>query len=285
MKRKLFGMIFAIAVSGCFLTACGNKADKETVVVETEAVIKTEESIAPTETETESTATVEEASTVHEEAESIQEADEAVEERSYHELIFLNASEDVEKIKQIKGIREVTGFGLDESKYIIDNDNCIMMLFEDNKEAIRQLKHLEEYGVESRICDIKGNFEKGNLFHISRVFKLSNRGTVVGGYKSDEGIMKVGQTVCLIKKDGTVIKDTIKCIEKFAEVLNETIPGEQLGIELETIEKDSIEVGDALVAWLEEAEVEETSEIDTEQTSEEILEDESEQTEESTGGF
>lgn len=86
------------------------------------------------------------------------------------------------------------------------------------------------------------------VLNIVDVFALTGRGTVVAGTVKSGGV-KIGDTVYVVKEDGTELETSVVRIEVFGGMKDEAGEGENVGIELDGLEKDQIAPGDQLVGY------------------------------------
>jgi len=88
--------------------------------------------------------------------------------------------------------------------------------------------------------------DKPFLMPIEDVFSISGRGTVVTG-RVERGVIKVGDEVEIVGFRDTV-KTVATSIEMFRKVLDEGLPGDNIGILLRGIKKDEVERGQVVAA-------------------------------------
>lgn len=86
------------------------------------------------------------------------------------------------------------------------------------------------------------------VYEIDDVFALTVPGTVVTGTVTS-GSIKVGDTVFVVKEDGTELETKVAGIEVFREMIEEAVEGDSVGIKLESLEKEQIAVGDRLIGY------------------------------------
>ena len=107
---------------------------------------------------------------------------------------------------------------------------------EEVKPIFELLDALDEY-----IPEPVRETDKPFLMPIEDVFSISGRGTVVTG-RVERGVIRVGDEVEIVG-----FKDTIKTVatslEMFRKVLDEALPGDNIGILLRGIKKDEVERG------------------------------------------
>jgi len=98
------------------------------------------------------------------------------------------------------------------------------------------VKAMDEY-IPEPIRDV----DKPFLMPIEDVFSISGRGTVVTG-KVERGILKPGDEVEVVGLRPT-IKTVATSIEMFRKILDEALPGDNIGILLRGVGKDDVERG------------------------------------------
>ena len=89
--------------------------------------------------------------------------------------------------------------------------------------------------------------DKPFLMPIEDVFSISGRGTVVTG-RVERGKIKVGDEVEIVGFRNDTIKTVATSIEMFRKVLDEALPGDNIGILLRGIKKDEVERGQVVAA-------------------------------------
>ncbi len=98
------------------------------------------------------------------------------------------------------------------------------------------LKAMDEY-IPEPVRDV----DKPFLMPIEDVFSISGRGTVVTG-KVERGVLKPGEEVEVVGLRPT-IKTVATSIEMFRKILDEALPGDNVGILLRGVGKDDVERG------------------------------------------
>ncbi len=86
--------------------------------------------------------------------------------------------------------------------------------------------------------------DKPFLMPIEDVFSISGRGTVVTG-KVERGVLKPGEEVEVVGLRPT-IKTVATSIEMFRKILDEALPGDNIGVLLRGVGKDDVERGQVL---------------------------------------
>ncbi len=89
--------------------------------------------------------------------------------------------------------------------------------------------------------------DKPFLMPIEDVFSISGRGTVVTG-RVERGRLKVGDEVEVVGFRDDVIKTVATSIEMFRKVLDEALPGDNIGILLRGVSKEDVERGQVVAA-------------------------------------
>jgi len=112
---------------------------------------------------------------------------------------------------------------------------------EEAKPIFELLKALDEY-----IPEPVREVDKPFLMPIEDVFSISGRGTVVTG-RVERGVIKVGDEVEVVGFRDT-IKTVATSIEMFRKVLDEGLPGDNIGILLRGVKKDEVERGQVVAA-------------------------------------
>ncbi len=106
--------------------------------------------------------------------------------------------------------------------------------------AIWQLmKAMDEY-IPEPVRDV----DKPFLMPIEDVFSISGRGTVVTG-KVERGVLRPGEEVEVVGLRPT-IKTVATSLEMFRKILDEALPGDNIGVLLRGVGKDDVERGQVL---------------------------------------
>ena len=113
---------------------------------------------------------------------------------------------------------------------------------EEAKPIFELLNALDEY-----IPEPVREVDKTFLMPIEDVFSISGRGTVVTG-RVERGKIKVGDEVEIVGFRNDTIKTVATSIEMFRKVLDEALPGDNIGILLRGIKKDEVERGQVVAA-------------------------------------
>ena len=108
---------------------------------------------------------------------------------------------------------------------------------EEAKPIFELLNALDEY-----IPEPVREVDKPFLMPIEDVFSISGRGTVVTG-RVERGRLRVGEEVEIVGFREDTIKTVATSIEMFRKVLDEALPGDNIGILLRGVKKDEVERG------------------------------------------
>ncbi len=84
--------------------------------------------------------------------------------------------------------------------------------------------------------------DKPFLMAIEDVFSITGRGTVVTG-RVERGILKPGEEVEIVGLRERPIKTVVTSIEMFRKVLDEALPGDNVGLLLRGVKKEEVERG------------------------------------------
>ncbi len=101
------------------------------------------------------------------------------------------------------------------------------------------LRAMDEY-----IPEPVRELDKPFLMPIEDIFSISGRGTVVTG-KVERGVLKPGEEVEIVGLRPT-IKTVATSIEMFRKILDEALPGDNIGVLLRGVGKDDVERGQVL---------------------------------------
>ncbi len=101
------------------------------------------------------------------------------------------------------------------------------------------LKAVDEY-----IPEPKREIDKPFLMPIEDVFSISGRGTVVTG-RVERGVIRPGDEVEIVGLRPT-IKTVATSVEMFRKILDEGLPGDNIGVLLRGVGKDEVERGQVL---------------------------------------
>ena len=77
------------------------------------------------------------------------------------------------------------------------------------------------------------------------VFTITGRGTVSTGH-IDEGMISVGDTITLKRKDGSSRDVVITGIERLRQLMNKAQKGDNVGLLLRGVQRDEVSTGDVL---------------------------------------
>ncbi|WP_068671855.1 elongation factor Tu, partial [Thermosulfurimonas dismutans] len=101
------------------------------------------------------------------------------------------------------------------------------------------MKAVDEY-----IPEPQREVDKPFLMPIEDVFSISGRGTVVTG-KVERGVLRPGEEVEIVGLRPTV-KTVATSVEMFRKILDEALPGDNIGVLLRGVGKDEVERGQVL---------------------------------------
>jgi elongation factor Tu len=101
------------------------------------------------------------------------------------------------------------------------------------------MKAMDEY-IPEPVRDV----DKPFLMPIEDVFSISGRGTVVTG-KVERGVLRPGEEVEIVGLRPT-IKTVATSLEMFRKILDEALPGDNIGVLLRGVGKDEVERGQVL---------------------------------------
>ncbi len=87
--------------------------------------------------------------------------------------------------------------------------------------------------------------DKPFLMPIEDVFTISGRGTVVTG-RVERGVLKPGEEVEIVGLKEEAFKTVATSIEMFRKILDEALPGDNVGVLLRGVGKDDVERGQVL---------------------------------------
>ena len=87
--------------------------------------------------------------------------------------------------------------------------------------------------------------DKPFLMPIEDVFTISGRGTVVTG-RVERGVLKPGEEVEIVGLKDEATKTVATSIEMFRKILDEALPGDNVGVLLRGVGKDDVERGQVL---------------------------------------
>lgn len=114
---------------------------------------------------------------------------------------------------------------------------CDSVDCEDFKLIQELLDAMDEY-----IPEPQRDTDKPFLMAIEDVFSITGRGTVVTG-RVERGILKPGEEVEIVGLREKPIKTVVTSIEMFRKILDEALPGDNVGLLLRGVKKDDVERG------------------------------------------
>lgn len=110
-----------------------------------------------------------------------------------------------------------------------------------DEEATKPIFELLE-AMDSYIPDPEREVDKPFLMAIEDVFSITGRGTVVTG-RVERGKLLPGEEVEVIGFRDKPLKTTVTSVEMFRKVLDEALPGDNVGLLLRGVKKDEVERG------------------------------------------
>jgi len=167
-------------------------------------------------------------------------------------VVFLNKCDQVED----KELLELVELELREllSKYQYDGDNTPIIM----GSALQALENLDDAEKTKPIVDLMQavddfipeptrELDKPFLMAVEDVFSISGRGTVATG-RIERGVIKVGEEVDIVGMKEEVGKTVVTGVEMFRKELDEGRAGDNVGLLLRGVDKESIERGQVLAA-------------------------------------
>ncbi len=138
------------------------------------------------------------------------------------------------------------------SKYGYDGDNVPVV----RGSALKALQNPSDYddpigaGAILKLIEVLDEYvpeperevDKPFLMAIEDVFSITGRGTVVTG-KVERGVLKPGEEVEIVGFRPEPIKTVATSIEMFRKILDEALPGDNVGVLLRGVGKDDVERG------------------------------------------
>jgi len=135
------------------------------------------------------------------------------------------------------------------SKYQYDGDNITIVrgsataALDGKPEGVEAIGQLMD-AIDADIDEPERDIDKPFLMSVEDVFSITGRGTVATG-RIERGIIKVGEEVEIVGLADTQ-KTTVTCVEMFRKLLDQGQAGDNVGLLLRGIEKDSIERGQVI---------------------------------------
>ena len=133
----------------------------------------------------------------------------------------------------------IAGSALEALEALINNPEI-----SDNSWVNKIYKLMEK--VDSYIPTPERETDKSFLMAVEDVFSITGRGTVATG-RVERGVLKTGETVDLVGL-GETQNLTVTGLEMFQKTLDETVAGDNVGILLRGVQKDSIQRGMVIAA-------------------------------------
>ena len=165
-------------------------------------------------------------------------------------IVFLNKCDQVED----KELLELVEMELREllSKYKYDGDNIPIIMGSalealenmDDEEKTKPILDLMQ-AVDDFFVDPVRELDKPFLMAVEDVFSISGRGTVATG-RIERGTVKVGEEVEIVGMQKEVAKTVVTGVEMFRKEMDEGHAGDNVGLLLRGVDKESIERGQVL---------------------------------------
>ncbi|MBU1996849.1 MAG: elongation factor Tu, partial [Candidatus Omnitrophica bacterium] len=165
-------------------------------------------------------------------------------------IVFLNKCDQVED----KELLELVEMELREllSKYKYDGDNIPIIMGSalqalenpDDDEKTKPILDLMQ-AVDDFFVDPVRELDKPFLMAVEDVFSISGRGTVATG-RIERGTVKVGEEVEIVGMKKEVLKTVVTGVEMFRKEMDEGHAGDNVGLLLRGVDKDSVERGQVL---------------------------------------
>ena len=114
----------------------------------------------------------------------------------------------------------------------------------DNEEAVACINSLMD-ALDNNIAEPLRETEKAFLMPVEDVFSIKGRGTVGTG-RIERGIIKVGDEVEIVGLNKESRKTTVTGVEMFNKMLDEGLPGDNVGLLLRGVEKTELERGQVI---------------------------------------
>ncbi len=135
------------------------------------------------------------------------------------------------------------------SKYDYDGDNITIVrgsataALEGKPEGVEAIGKLMD-AIDKDIAEPERDIDKPFLMSVEDVFSITGRGTVATG-RIERGVVKVGEEVEIVGLADTQ-KTTVTGVEMFRKLLDQGQAGDNVGLLLRGIEKDSIQRGQVI---------------------------------------
>ncbi|QYY35879.1 elongation factor Tu [Ruficoccus sp. ZRK36] len=135
------------------------------------------------------------------------------------------------------------------SKYDYDGDNITIVrgsataALEGKPEGVEAVGKLMD-AIDADIAEPERDIDKPFLMSVEDVFSITGRGTVATG-RIERGVIKVGEEVEIVGLADTQ-KTTVTGVEMFRKLLDQGQAGDNVGLLLRGIEKDSIQRGQVI---------------------------------------
>ncbi len=159
-----------------------------------------------------------------------------------HLIVFINkvdAVDDPELVDlveaEVRDLLKKYGFPGDQIPVI---RGSALKALQDDPEAIKSIEKLLET-IDEYIPDPIREADKPFLMPIEDVFLIQGRGTVATG-RVERGTLKPGEEVEIVGGSDRPIKTVAVSIEMFRKILDEALPGDNVGILLRGLSKDEV---------------------------------------------
>jgi len=170
-------------------------------------------------------------------------------------VVFINKIDLVDDPEMIELVEEEVRELL--NKYEFDGDNAPVI----KGSALKALQNPAPRGqnewadkiwelldaMDNYIPEPKREVDKPFLMAIEDIFSITGRGTVVTG-RVERGVLKPGDEVEIVGFRDRPLKTVVTSIEMFRKILDEALPGDNVGLLLRGIKKDEVERGMVVAA-------------------------------------
>ena len=170
-------------------------------------------------------------------------------------VVFINKIDLVDDPEMIELVEEEVRELL--NKYEFDGDNAPVI----KGSALKALQYPAPRGqnewadkiwelldaMDNYIPEPKREVDKPFLMAIEDIFSITGRGTVVTG-RVERGVLKPGDEVEIVGFRDRPLKTVVTSIEMFRKILDEALPGDNVGLLLRGIKKDEVERGMVVAA-------------------------------------
>ncbi len=167
-------------------------------------------------------------------------------EGEFYRYVVVYEGTELSKVDAINTIREATGYELAEAKGIVEQPMAVLSIYGTKEEAAEAVTFLSDNFIKVKCYGLDSEIFLGNTYRIDNIFNLSGRGPVATGVSYD-GRFYTGESIYIVKQDGTAILTEIVQIEVFRDKLTEVEAGTNAGIELKDVLFTDLTPGDVLV--------------------------------------